>query len=288
MARGTRSRKLLPSPKRVQKTRAQKVNTKPKTSPRQTRNSQKATIVINVPSITPVKKEPTKSKKNTPQLPQKSPSVFSSNVVEMYRCLGFAENTNHDLVKNTSDADVSHKQHESSDLFPTEPSEQVQETPPTKTPVQMISVSVQCSPVRAQDVGVGPDEVRFRDFGVQTDPIFDTSHTFVSESDESSGDCDSCSTLSDLSDCYSRGSGSSDPLRDFEMFDDVSDNDEKIYTKDENQDTDETKSAVSGSPIRDGIYVNDKFHSPNSLRICLKMSVNNNNKGPKNQPISKK
>lgn len=157
-------------------------------------------------------------------------------------------------------------------MFLIEPTE-----PPT--PVQMVSVGVQYSPIRRRNVGVGTEASKYRDFGIQTSPL-PISCEIIHETDESGDNFDSFSDLSDL-DC--RGSSSSDPLHDFDMLEDLDDNNQKLCTKAENQTEntmyDEDKSNVSLSPIAHKIYVNETFHSPNSLRIHL----NTNNNSTKNE-----
>lgn len=248
--RGTRSRKNFNSPKVIQKTRAQTLNSKPKSprsrSQKNLANSQKVTSDAR-----------TGIQKKTPPIRSTSPSIFSGDLFPVYQGLEYTQNSNSQPLKNTSNVIVNNRK-ESSDLFPTEPTE-----PPS--PVKMVSVGVQYSPVQRRDVGVGTKASKFRDFGIQTSPL-PISCQIIYETDESSDGFDS---FSDLSDSDSKGSSSNDPLRDFDMLEDLDENqtEKTMY--------DEEKSNVSSSPIAHKIYVNDTFHSPNSLKIHL--NINNNN-----------
>lgn len=260
MARGTRSRKNFHSPKVIKKTRAQTLNSKPKSprsrSQKNVANSQKVTADTR-----------TSTQKKTPPIRSTSPSIFSVDLFPVYQGLEYTQNSNSEPLKNTSNV-IANNRKESSDMFPTEPTE-------SPTPVQMVSVGVQYSPVQRRDIGVGTEVSKFRDFGVQTSPL-PISCQIIYETDESGDGFDSFSDHSD-SDC--RGSSSSDPLHDFDMLEDLDDNNQKLCTKADNQTEntiyDEDKSNVSSSPIAHKIYVNETFHSPNSLRIHL--NANNNN-----------
>lgn len=321
MARGTRSRKNMSPPKMAQRTRAKTLNSKPSTPTRgrvqknvailpKKRNSsqpKKATntltkrasntpkkVAINGTNTESAKSQQKTSKRlSSPSIRLPSPSVFDGDLMPMYLGLEFPQNSSTDS-KLTGDAvDICQQQssdlfspeeeeieehcQQSSDLFPTEPTQ-------PSTPVKMFSVGIQYSPVPTRDAAIGTEARSFKDCAIQTSPMLN--ERFAYDTNESDG-WNSFSSLSDSCDSHSDVSSSSDSLRDFDMLDGLDDADPKAdIVNDMTEDVvfDETKSRIESSPVRHQIYVNDQFHSPNSLRGHLQ--INSNWVNTKNGPIS--
>lgn len=284
MARTTRSNKnIAPIKKTAQKTRSQKVNAKPKTSPKLRKTTPlKKNAVKNTSKKSPNKESTsadnvTKKKKKS-QIPiasnkcqpNVSPRIFDSPLLQTYKGLQYTSKSSDSLNKCESPQIVVNG---SRDLFATESLEaKIQ----LKSPARMVSIGIQCMLLtETQDVSVGTDETQLQDSGIQTSPqpstfdIYTSVQSFVEE--DLFASCSS-EQMSDAS--YSEEDTSDDTLRNFDMLENYEDPIASVVNLNSSQPEenviDELESGISDSPPHNRIYTNRRFHSPNSLQIVTK------------------
>lgn len=245
MARKTKSHKNVSSSKRTtQKTRSQKTNAKPKTPPGRRR------------AKTSTAKKASKTPENS------SPPMFDCPLLQTYQGLQYQQKA---VIDSIDCRESAHKEpNSSSDLFATESLEAK-----LKSPVQMVSVGIQCALITGtKDASVGT-ETELRDSGIQTSPQPSTSNIYASvESMEEEDMFTSCS--SEYESYESDEHSSDDTLADFDILEEFEDPIANMKDFPERNLQDESKSTISSSPPTNDIYANHRFHSPNSLRLHSK------------------
>lgn len=222
-----------------------------------------------------VPKTPTNSQKpKTNQKPNRSPSIFEESLQSTYISLQYDQRPNTDSLEvHCSGMNEANR---SPNLFETDPNESVN----MESQVKSVSIGIQCTP-KTQDVAIGTDDVSFKDSGIQCEPrtrdvAVGTDEPFmycgirssasfhsskiVYETDESDDEYDS---LADEESSLSETSTSIDPFENFDMLED-------LESPEFDTNIDDAQSTISDSPLRDQIYVNDRFHSPETLRLHLK------------------
>lgn len=251
MARKTSSRRNTGSPKKtLPKSRSQKMKSKPKTPPKLRKNSTKKQKTVKRPKSNSQKNAMKKSA---------SPRMFESELQSMYQRL---EYPNSDSMKSNRNVSMI-KRDGSIDLFETDSIENVKQ----ETPVQMISIGIQCSlEVEKRDFGTSTDAPRPRDMGMQTSPL-KISHK-INKLDFSIDEDEFDEFSEETDDSSSEEESSDDLLKNFDALEHL--DDEDVYVPNANEsDSDEgifaeTKSTISESPPRNQIYTKETFHSPES------------------------
>lgn len=272
----------------VNKPKSQSVNRKKNTpTPPLTNKSKKA-------PVTKVQKSKSKSltssnsKLTKDELSKKdvsnstiSPSIFEGKIKAIYRDLEYTPeivgtevnktNTSDELVTAIKEIAIN-KSALSPDLFESELEEAER-----KTPIEKVTVGTQCSPVVekriTRDVEISTDQSIGIDVGVQTDP-FESSFELPGWETIYDDDLSQFDDKEPEVEYYNSGSedetSSSGCLDDFDTLDNLNVNEildpveQKTVNFDEQECTDEA-STVSGSPPRNEVYRNRRFHSPDSL-----------------------
>lgn len=270
MGRTTRANKKAVSPKKTtQRTRSQKSNAKPKTSPR-------PSILPKTASKVTIKKDQLQMNATTSNKcqPDVSPRIFDSPLIQTYQGLQY-ESKSSDSFKSCVCSLL--PVDGSRDLFETE---SLEAKIKLESPVQMVSIGIQCTLLtETQDVSVGTDGTTLRDSGVQTSPqpsTFDIYTSVQSHSIEEEDLFQSCSSDHLSEGSPSEADSSDDTLRDFDMLENYDDPITSVTRfnslQPEGNAADESESRVSDSPPQNRIYINRSFHSPDSSQIRTKPS----------------
>lgn len=215
--------------------------------------------------------KPTKTGKTSKVDPKSSlsQSVFGKNeVISVYQELEYKPES--DVTKNSSDTltkamnDIAiNKAERSPDLFETESNDAE-----CIVPVQSVSIGIQCTiETETRDAQVNTDNVVI-DKSVQTSPMPRSFNTHEWNED----DLDDFDDLVESSDSYSYDeSGSSSNLDDFDMLESLKENQNSSKPPPEQrnhveQSCVEDTLTIVGSPPRNQIFKNQRFHSPDSLQ----------------------